>query len=657
MLKIIKIIQKKSGQSIIELLVAIGLASLLIPAILTGIVAGRGGRAQEGQRIQAVAVLKSAQEAVRSIAKTSWSGISNNGTYYPAISGGNWTLASGSQTTNGLTTSVVISDTYRDSSGAIVSVGGTRDPSTKKVIITVSWSSPFSSFVTSTNYFTRFKNNAYTDTLLGDFNGGTKNGTAISQTVGSGIANDAQVQLGAGGGVSGGDWCQPQDNVLKTFDLPGQGVAQSISATSSATQNYAYTTTGNNASGDSVDELTISFANPPVVANPHLNNEAKAYGIFVDPGAQYVYFNENNPPNHTVRIANGSDLSVVGYFDQNNKTGTTIFTSGNTGYTVSGSTLYSFDVSSKTGSRSLLGSVALAGNGNRVFVVGSRAYVTTSSTTSQLQIINVSNPASMSVVKSLNTGNNLAGVDVYVDQTQTYAYVVTSYASGQNDFFIVDLNNTNNIYGYSTNGMSPKGIIAVPRNRAILVGSGGTLYQVFDTTTPSAASYCGGMSPSGVTTINSVAAITQPNGQVFSYILTDNSSAEFQIVLGGPGSGQFASSGTFLSSPFKATSSSFFNNFTASINKPSQTTISLQVAVAAAVNNSCVNANYSYVGPDGTTSTFFTPVSASISGQIPFTGSGSYVNPGECFRYQGYFTSNDSTLTPLLYDMRFNYSP
>lgn len=641
----------KNGQSLVELLMTIAIVSIILPALLTGFYATRGGRATQDQRQHATAYLYQAEEAVRVVDANGWSNLSN-GTYHPIISGNSWSLASGQELLdNNYTRKIIIGDVYRDGSGNIAQ-SGTLDPSSKLITTSVSWTNPIPLSVSAVSYLTRHKTLSHQETTVADFNAGTAIGATISATLGTGIPNDGQVQLGAGGN---GDWCKPATSIVKTYDLPGQGVAQSISATSSATQDIAYTTTGDNASGDAVDGLTISYANPPVVSNPSSNNEAKAYGIFVDNAGSYVYFNENNSPNHTVRIANANNLSDVGYFDVSHTTGNSIYVLGNTGYTTAGSTLYSFDVSSKTGSRPQLGSVNLAGTGQKVFVVGTKAYVVTSSTTSQVQIINVSNPASMTVTKSINLGNSLGGIDIYVNGSQTYAYVVTSYSSGKNDFFIVDLNNTNNIYGYSTNGMNPKGITIVPVNRAILVGSGGILYQVFDITTPSAASYCGGMSPSGVTTISAVAPIIQNDGGAFSYIITNNSSSEFQVIEGGPG-GQFSTSGTFTSTPY-ATSSSTFNYFSATVNQPSQTTITLQVSSASKVNNSCTAASYTYIGPDGTSNTFFTPNGNIISGQIPLSGSGTYINPSQCFRYKVNFSTTDQTQSPILYDMSVNYSP
>jgi hypothetical protein len=205
--------------------------------------------------------------------------------------------------------------------------------------------------------------------------------------------------------------------------------------------------------------------------------------------------------------------------------------------------------------------------------------------------------------------------------------------------------------------MSPNALTVVSGNRAIVVGTNGTLYQVFDITNPSSASYCGGMSPTGATSVKAVAPIYQ-NGLAYSYILTDNTNAEFQIILGGSG-GQYSSNGTFESQTFDAGSSVAYNRFVADIAQPPATSISAQVAIAAPINNSCSGVPFTYVGPNGTSTSndIYTISSNQITGLMPLSTINSYYqNPQRCFRYKFYFSSTDQTQTPILYDMTVNYS-
>jgi len=206
--------------------------------------------------------------------------------------------------------------------------------------------------------------------------------------------------------------------------------------------------------------------------------------------------------------------------------------------------------------------------------------------------------------------------------------------------------------------MSPYALDVVTGNRAIVVGTGGTLYQVFNVSNPASASYCGGMSPSGATAVLAVAPIFQ-NGLAYSYILTNNSTAEFQIVLGGAG-GSYSSSGTFESQTYDAGANVAYNRFIADVSQPSATSISAQVAVAPPVSNSCTGvSNFTYVGPNGTSaaSDVYSLSGSTITGLIPLsTVSPYYQNPQRCFRYKFFLSSTDQTQSPELYDLNVNYS-
>ena len=250
-----KFIDRKSlgGQSLVELLVAIGLSTLLLPALLTGLAATRGGRAQQDQRLVAVAYLKQTNEAVRSITQRSFSNIATNGTYYPVISNGRFVLSSGIQSINDYTISVVISDAYRNSNGDLVTIGCSVDPSTKKIVSTVSWTTPIVSSVTNTSYFTRYKNIAHTETTVADFTPGATN----SATTGISISNSNGGEIVLSAGSGGGDWCSPE-LTLASQDLPKNGVANAISAI----EGQISAGTGENASG-------VSFASVQFL--PHSN--------------------------------------------------------------------------------------------------------------------------------------------------------------------------------------------------------------------------------------------------------------------------------------------------------------------------------------------------------------------------------------------------
>jgi len=646
------------GQTIVELLLAIGLAGIILPALLTGLVASRSGKAQQAQRVEAIANLKETEEAVRNVRENDWNTFAVNGTFHPEISGSSWVLVAGSETVNGFTREIVISDVERDESGAIVESGGTKDPSSKKLVITVSWGAPLASSVQSTIYLMRLDNITYTETLEAEFKSGTLSGVDVTNTSGG------EITLGSGGGS---DWCNPADpSELTTFDLPKSGVANAISAI----EGLVFAATGNNSSGVSFQKVNISNDNPPIPSGGATFDGYKTNGTFGEENFAYLATDTNakeiviidlnqysNPPTN-------SKYLEVGYFDSTGPTdGGSVFVVGNVGYMTAGSTFYSFDLSSHSGSRPQKSSVALAGTGKKITIVNGKAFVAVDSTSVQLQIIDISNPDSLPTPVNISVAGQ-GGKDVSVNQTATRAFLATAVSATQNEFFIIDVDSTspaykNTIGAYEANGMDPKGVAVVTNNKAIVGGVGGEEYQVIDISDETIPSHCGGIDID--TGINGVTGVLEEDGDAYSYIITGDSNEELKIILGGGGAGggQYTSDGTFESQtipipmPVDETS---FNRFEVNVNRPSQTDIQFQTSVEQASGGSCDSVIFNFVGPDATSSTFFeTSVTSGIESfdyAIPTA-----INPGQCFRYKMFLNTLDSSQTPIFYDITINYAP
>lgn len=650
------------GQTLIELLITIGLSAILIPALLVGFSATRSGRAQQEQRLQAISYLKEAQEAIRIIDANNWDNLVN-GTYHPIVSGSTWILAAGPEVISGFgfTRQIVIGDVYRDSSGNIVTSSGVLDPSTKHVTILVSWANPIAASVTSDSYLTRHKNLSHLETTVTDFTPGTLNPATKGVTITN--TNGGEIVLGAGGG--GGDWCQPS-LALASLDLPKSGVANAISAI----EGQVFAGTGDNSSGVSFADVKITTAYPPVPTLQKTFDGYKTNGVFGE--ANYAYLAVDNNFKEVVIInlreysdpPTNSKYKEEGYFNApGNGDGNSIYTSGNYGYMTSENKFYIFDLSGKTGSRSQLNptAVTLSGTGVKTFVVGNYAYVATSGTTNQLEIVNVSNPASPSIAGSITVPGQ-GGKDVYVNSSGTRAYLVTGSSSTQREFFIINTQTKTSpslVSGgtYDTNGMDPKGVTVVTGNRAIVVGTGGTnQYQVINISNENAPASCGNLQVA--TGINGVASVLQSDGYAYSYIITGDVSSELKMILGGAGAGSsYVSSGVFESATFDAGKEVAWNTLLSTVSAPLNTTLQFKVALKHAVNNSCSGVSFidsDFVGNDGQSSSYF----PSGGGVLPFDNNRTgYENPAQCERYRAYLTTFDPTQTPVIYDVALSYSP
>ncbi|CAN5209412.1 hypothetical protein BH09PAT2_BH09PAT2_05220 [soil metagenome] len=678
----------RHGQSLIELLIVIAILALVLPAILTSLIASREGKIQHNHRLDAAQLLTETNDSLRVIREAGWSNIATNGTYHPAISGSSWALAANAETINGLTRQVVVSSVYRDTNNAIVASGGTLDPSTKKAVITISWSTPVASSLQSTLYLSRYLDNAtYIQTTQAQFDTGTKTNVQTTNT------SDGEVTLSPN---VKGKWCEPQLAPV-TIDLPG------IPRAVSATEGHVYVATGVNAvsSEDSFAHVLVSNTDPPTFTLHGKGQGYRTNAVFGEPNWGYIATTNNSKGIVIFNLNQYSDAvnkiyQEAGYFnvvDDKNRNVTTdadtVFVLNNRGYVTAGNYLYVFDLSSKSGSRPKIGtriSFANSGDtGGEIFgrVVGSKTYMYISvigSTPNELEIADVTSyPSQWGIVGGLNIEpNNCSSLEsgqaIYVKPDSTRAYVSSINDTTFKEFFVVNTTNKSNpslVGGFATNppctngggyeagGMNPEQsvVVGAQENRAIIVGTDSASdsinsqeYQVLDLTNEATPIKCGGLQfDQG---IFGIAAVTETDGDAYAYIITGDTAHELKVIQGGP-DGNYVDTGSYESAPFDNNFTTAFNRFTPTFTQPTNTTVNFQVAIADAVSGSCFGASYNYVGPDGTANTFFTSTS-----QIKLDDDNTaYENPARCFRYKTYFTTTNYNSTPILQQIVVNYSP
>lgn len=99
-------------------------------------------------RVRALAVAEEGIEAVRTIRDAGWTAniapLTFGATYYVATSSNQWVLTGTNPgpINNIYTRTAVIDNVLRDINDDIVTIGGTDDPGTKKVTMTVTWGTP-----------------------------------------------------------------------------------------------------------------------------------------------------------------------------------------------------------------------------------------------------------------------------------------------------------------------------------------------------------------------------------------------------------------------------------------------------------------------------------------------------------------------------------
>lgn len=644
--------KNKKAFSLVELLLAITLFSSVIIVIGTMVFDSYRNIKSNEIKNKAIYQIKETVNAISVLKNDLWTNILNNADGLPRYLefdnvNGTYYIVAGEQIIDEYILSFVINDVYRDIDGNITYEGGYLDAHTKKILITANWNDVIGKEqIIETEYFVNDWNtkelvvSTYDEFLSGSFDL-----TYAKNDV------DGEVKMES---VFYADWCKPELQ-LNTYDIPGNAYAKSIFGL----PGKAYLGTSGNASGTAFTDVTITGIDDPEVAIRGEWNRYVADDIFVL--GNYAYVATRNPVNEVAII----DLSVlpltqVGVF---NAPGTyrakSVYVKDNIGYLAAGSYIYSFDLSSKTGSRSLIGSLKVALNPNwgtdgyvsKIVANGNYLYVALVEDWYELVIVNITNPASMSIISQTSINNQQTG-DFQVRSDGTRVYFATDSSDTDTEFHIIDTTvksgPRNIISSYDTNGMSINGLSIVELdNRAILVGDGGQEYQVINLSNESSLLSCGGMEFN--TGIYDVASVIDNDGNSFTYLVANDSVRDFQVIRGGPGGRGgddgygYADLGSYESDVYDTgTNTVYYYYLTFDHLIPLNTDLKIQVRTG----NTPDLSSESYRGPDGTTSTYFS--------SIGITSFNSYFHNKRYIQFKAYFSS-DSISSAELELVRINY--
>ncbi len=633
-------ITEVKGFSLVELLVAVAIFGLVIGGVSFFAVDSLRGSRNIQLRVKAVLYVREATHAVLLNKDMSWRSIidqADGNTKHVVYSNGHYSLADGGEDKQDVSLSIVIDSVYRDGSGEIVQTGGIEDPHSKMITVSASWPDMFRTeqSIHSTFYVNDWNTKYWVDTEESDFIAGVHDLTIPVSNNGGEVELESKVY---------GDWCNPS-LAMSSADLPGQGVAQTLWAV----PGEAFAGTGQNASGLSFIDIVIGEEDPPVVTIQGSYDGAKTNNVFGEDVYAYIATDTNAEEIQILDIS-GSSISKIGYCDiPGSSDAESVFVLDDIGYAVAGSSFYTFNLTSRSGSRLVMDSVSLAGTGKSIKVQGNFAYVAIDSSSTQMQIINVADPSNIQIIGNaqLTAG---AGVDVFVREDSNRLYLATAASSSYHEVFILDSTTKTGahpaITSFDTNGMGPTGLVVVPDERLIVVGKSGEEYQVYNIESETFPSQCGGIQvDSG---INDLASVTNANGDVFSYIVTGDTSAEMKLIKGGvggggPGGHGFVPAGTFISRVFDTQSDeSYYYTLEVDGTFPAGTDIRAQIRSGPALDLS----SRPWIGPDGTGMSYF---SEGTGSPIPPTLSGN--------RYVQYkvLLDSDTVYTPIFEELRINY--
>lgn len=634
--------------SLVEILLVIGLFSLVAGSSSVIVIDSIRSGEHLRKKYEANIEVQKELNALLINKNTKWLDIINNtenGAKHLEYSSDSFSIADGEVTENEITTGFVINNVYRDGSGDIVQTGGALDPDSREVVFSANWqdSLGIARSLSSVIYITNWNIPTWKETTQTDFQDGTTNGTIVTDN------GDGSVELDLSGTINA-DWCLPQIT-LTEYDLPGNGVAKTISAI----PGNAFMGTGDNASGLSFINALITDTDPPVVTVPGTFDGAKTNAVFGE--TDYAYLGtDTNSEEIIILDLTSTPYTQVGYVDgPGSNNADSIFVEGNTGYFIQGDQLHLFDLTSKSGSRPILGSYTLLNTGVKIFVQGNYAYVIIAGGGVDMQIVDISDPSNMSTVGTANIPSSVNVSDIWVTSDSTRAFIGTDTSSSASEIYMFDISTKTGtmplLTEIETNGMSVKDLVTVEdKTRLIATGTGGEEYQVFDTTDELNPAYCGGLNiDSG---INGVAAVGFTDTfNTYAYVVTNDATAELKVIRGGAiggggGNGQgsqYLDSGDYTSSVFD-TGVATTQYYSLSWDETLKTNTDIQVQIRTGDTSDL--SGETWMGPDGTSNSYFTESSGEY---LPSTAqSKRYI------QYKVNFTS-DRVNTGVFEEIRISY--
>jgi len=212
---------KNKGQILAEILVALGIISIIIIAVYQLFAVTSQGKEFASRETQATALLQEQLEALKSIREQGWEKLAP-GLYYPTINGAIWNpkpiqSPEEAEQIGDYKRYLKIEKVYRDEAGNIAQEG-IEDKSTYQVNSYVSWQKPRERTISATTFLTRFRDNlTWVQTTKADFDAGVLQYTETTQVY------DGEVQL------QGGCQANPQgpwifdDAFQNTWDIHPSG--------------------------------------------------------------------------------------------------------------------------------------------------------------------------------------------------------------------------------------------------------------------------------------------------------------------------------------------------------------------------------------------------------------------------------------------------
>lgn len=607
------------GQSLVELLVVIGIMGIILPALVSGFFASRESLPQQLSRTTANALQKETEEALRSIRDAGWyemtSSIQVDMPYHIEVQNGRWVLALGQSTIDGYTSEIIFRAVHNNE---------VLDPSMVKAEIRTSWTEPYTSGIDSTLYLTRSgTNSAWRQTSASDFSAGSFVNTRTASQAG-----DDVIQLGPAALYT---WLSP--TIVDTHNVQGSQRANDVVVQGS----YAYMVSPSYGSDPEIVIFDISNpADIKVQGALRLGKNTNAIKVVNN----YAFLGINNATEEFAVMDISNKLLPVkaaGLDLEGSSESLAVFISGNYAYIGRkeerrGPEFVVVNIANPL-APTVFGSLELGFDVNEVVVSGNYAYLATNNPQRELTIVNITNPSSLSVTGSYNTPS--AGYSVLVDNNRAYLGTAAATGGTNHELFLISVSNPSSPTLITSYEVSANIRDIKKASDFLFLGTDDTTnqFKVLSLANPDSPT------PYGSTEIGGGVAGLFVQGD-YAYMATTNRNTEFVVVQGGTGASGYAAYGTYTSAIFDAGIPVGFNHLDFSSVRPEGTNVVFQVAV------SDTGEPATFVGPDGTGTTYF-----ASPGAIPLEAV-----LGRYMRVRATLTGNGVN-TPSVQSFSVNYSP
>lgn len=628
-----KIFGEQKGFSMMEILIVISFVSAMVGLIMS--VSNFNSKTRKLNEEKTHAMLY-AVEAVEAVKMMDWTGLTD-GDYSIELSGDTWILSAGSQVLdNRYTRNINISTIERQdinnghAYGDIVEIGN-LDPDTKKIVVDIDWESRTGTHKQEKleTYLYRWASDRWIQT---DWSGGAGQDIFSDDTMfynsdsGIDFSIDGVVTLQSGFL----DWSQATTTAI--YDTYGNFDDNDVYEI----DGVAYLVTENNPYGNELYILDVSD-----IYNPYLLGSMDAYAAITSVIAQgdYVYLSTdaNNAELQVINVSNPNSPFVSGSYDlPGNENAKDLQVYNNEIYIVQNERLYSFSINNPD-DPILLDSVEVDNDGQEIFISGEYIYIATEDADKELQVVEITNPANLDLVGEYDVLGALKGTDVFVRGNR--AYLSTQNNGGGSEFYIFDITDpTNPAYlgeyevgetVHSFTVIGPYALLGTNLLNQELV--------VLDVSFPATISNVSGFDLDGY-------VLGMSANCSIIYAATSSNQGEFFIISTEVTECDYSDFGILESSTFDTGSDQVVYNWISWNGiEPTNTDIRFQIATSPNLTGP-----WNYVGPDGTSATYYTTSSENIN--YTFHENQRY------FRYKLYLESDAAWQVPILEDVIISYS-